>query len=163
LGSIFEIKNMKKTLKKIALVLLSVLAAMQFFRIDKTVPTSDPSQDLLRVASPPGEAASLLKVACYDCHSHQTEHPWYTNIAPVSWWIGYHIEEGRERLNFSIWGAYESGDQLAFLHECAEKVEEGQMPLPSYTWIHGTAKLTDYQRNLLKNWFNSGLIGMKTQ
>lgn len=154
---------MKKTLNRIALVLLVVVVVMQFFRIEKTVPASDPSHDLLRVAGPPGEVASLLKVACYDCHSFQTEYPWYTNIAPVSWWIKDHIDEGREHLNFSIWGAYESGDQLELLHECAEEVEEGQMPLPSYTWIHGAAKLTDYQRNLLKNWFNAGLIGMKTK
>jgi len=153
---------MNKTLKKIALGLLVALAAVQFFRIDKTVPASDPSHDLFRMASPPGEIASLLKVACYDCHSYQTEYPWYTNIAPVSWWIGHHIEEAREQLNFSVWGAYETGDQLELLHECAEEVGEGQMPLPSYTWMHGTAKLTDYQRNLLKNWFNSGLIGMRT-
>lgn len=154
---------MKKTLNRIALVLLFVVVVMQFFRIEKTVPASDPSHDLLRVAGPSGEVASLLKVACYDCHSFQTEYPWYTNIAPVSWWIKDHIDEGREHLNFSIWGAYESGEQLELLHECAEEVEEGQMPLPSYTWIHGAAKLTDYQRNLLKNWFNAGLIGMKTK
>lgn len=151
---------MKKTQKRITLGLVAVLGVMQFFRIDKAVPASDPSNDLLRVASPPGEVASLLKIACYDCHSYQTEYPWYTNIAPVSWWIGHHIEEGRAHLNFSDWGAYETGDQLEFLHECAEEVEAENMPLPSYTWAHGTAALSDYQRTLLKNWFNSGLVGM---
>lgn len=140
-----------------------MLVLMQLIRIDKTAPAIDFSNDLMRMTNPPGEVAALLKVACYDCHSYQTEYPWYTNVAPVSWWIGHHIDEGREHLNFSIWGTYESSEQLEMLHECAEEVEEGKMPLPSYTWTHGAAKLTDYQRNLLKNWFDSGQIGMNIQ
>ncbi|NUO01509.1 MAG: heme-binding domain-containing protein [Saprospiraceae bacterium] len=152
---------MRITVKRFSLGFLVLFAGMQLFQIDKTVPAKDLSNDLMRMASPPGEVASLLKVACYDCHSYQTEYPWYANVAPVSWWIAHHIEEGREHLNFSIWGTYTGSDQLEFLHECAEEVEEGHMPLPSYTWGHRAAKLTDYQRDLLKNWFNSGLIGMK--
>ncbi len=152
---------MSKILKRTLLVLLAVFIIMQFIRIDKTAPAVDLSQDLIKMTNPPGEVAALLRVACYDCHSYQTQYPWYTNVAPLSWWIGHHIEEGREHLNFSVWGTYESGDQLELLHESAEEIEEGHMPIASYTWAHGAAKLSDYQRKTLQDWFNAGQIGMK--
>ncbi len=147
-------------LRKILWGLIAGFVIIQFFRIDKTVRKADPATDFVWITNPPGEVMSLLKVACYDCHSYQTQYPWYTNVAPISWWIGHHIEEARDHLNFSIWGTYDSSDQLDLLYACADEVEKGRMPLASYTWIHGAAKLTDYQRGLLKDWFNSGQIGM---
>ncbi len=39
--------------------------------------------------------------ACYSCHSNETEWPWYANIAPISWAVSDHVNEGRDRLNFS--------------------------------------------------------------
>ena len=33
-------------------------------------------------------------------------------------------------------------------------VLEEEMPLPSYTWIHGDAKLSTEERTLLANWFD---------
>lgn len=152
---------MNKTVKRVLLGLLVILVVMQFFRIDKTLPPSDPSKDFINITKPSAEVAALLKVACYDCHSHQTEYPWYTNVAPVSWWIEHHIEDGRKHFNFSIWGDYDSAKQLHKLEEAAEEVGKGHMPLPSYTWGHAAAKLSDYQRKQLQDWFNAGQIGMR--
>lgn len=39
--------------------------------------------------------------ACGDCHSNQTVWPWYSNIAPISWMIQNHVDEGRTKFNAS--------------------------------------------------------------
>ena len=74
---------------------------------------------------------TLLESACYDCHSYKTKYQWYSNIAPVSWWLGHNVEEGREHLNFSTWGNYPTEKAEHKLEECAEEVDEGEMPLNS--------------------------------
>lgn len=146
---------MKKyfTKKKIVLALIVVFVAMQAFRIDKTTKPVDVNTDFISVTAANAEVAQLLKTACYDCHSEQPVYPWYTNIAPVSWWVKHHINEGSHHLNFSIWGTYKDKRKHHKLEECIEMVEEAEMPLNSYTWMHKEAKLTDAQRETLVAYF----------
>ena len=89
----------------------------------------------------------------YDCHSNQPTFPWYANVAPISWWIKHHIDEGSEHLNFSEWGTFTPKRKHHKLEECVEMLEDGEMPMSSYTWMHNESKLTDVQRLLLVNWF----------
>lgn len=79
----------------------------------------------------------LAARACFDCHSNETKWPWYSNVAPISWVVGNHVEEGRTKLNFSTWD--NPGEDA---HEAAEVVEEGEMPLWDYVLMHPEAKLT---------------------
>lgn len=144
---------MSTTLKRVFLGLLAVLVILQFFRIDKTNPPVTTDEDFLYLAAPPQEIGLLIKDACYDCHSNETEYPWYTNVAPISWWIADHIEEGREELNFSTWAQYDAKRRAHKLEEAAEEVHEGHMPLKSYLWLHGEARLSDEQRERLAAWF----------
>jgi hypothetical protein len=146
---------MKKrfSLKKISLILAITLLFIQSFRIDKSTKAVDPSKDLISLTVPNEEVTQLLKIACYDCHSNQPTFPWYTNIAPVSWWIKHHINEGSHHLNFSEWGTYELKRKNHKLDECVEMLEKNEMPMSSYTWMHPEAKLTDAQRLVLVEWF----------
>lgn len=82
--------------------------------------------------------------ACFDCHSNETSWPWYSNVAPASWVTQNHVDEGRERLNYSEFGTrhFEAGDS-------AESVSEGDMPLRDYTLIHSAARLTDAEKQQL--------------
>lgn len=146
---------MSKVVKRILLALLAILVVIQFWGIDKTNPPVDAGADIMAMANPPADVAKLVKAACYDCHSHETKYPWYTNVAPVSWWIGHHIEEARGHLNFSTWKAYDAEKKAHKAEECAEKVEKGLMPLKSYTRMHAEARLTDEQREQLITWFKS--------
>lgn len=95
----------------------------------------------------------MLNNACYDCHSNTTVYPWYSQIAPVSWWLKRHIDEVRAELNFSEWGDYSAKKADHKLEECGEKVEKGAMPLNSYTWTHRDAKLSADQRKVLTEFF----------
>ncbi len=137
----------------IGYVFVLALCALQFFQIDKTNPVSDPELDFMNIVETPEEVATILKSACYDCHSNQTVYPWYTNLQPVAWWVKDHIDHGRSELNFSEWGNYNDRRIDHKLEESAEYVLNEEMPLPSYTWAHGNARLSDRDRMFLANWF----------
>jgi len=144
---------MKK--RNILLGLLVVLALIQLIRIDKVNPASDAAQDFMTVVKPPTAVANIFKNACYDCHSHQTTYPWYTNLAPVSWMIRSHIKGGRQHLNFSTWGTYDAKKRQHKLEEIAEEVAEKNMPMKSYTWLHSEASLSTADRQLLVDWIKT--------
>ena len=133
--------------------MLILFIGIQFIRIDRTNPKVVKKNDFIAMTKPDKDIEGMIRSACYDCHSNETEHPWYTNIAPVSWWIGNHIKEGREHLNFSEWAKYSEEAKNHKLHECEEELEEGKMPLDSYTWTHGDAKLSKKQKEKLAEWF----------
>lgn len=143
-------KSINKT--KIGIGLLIIIVVMQFFRIDQSNGEVDISKDFIQMTQPAGEVKMILTSSCYDCHSVRTEYPWYANIAPVSWWIKHHVDEGSEHLNFSVWGDYSAKRQDHKLEEIIEEVEEGEMPLKSYTWMHAEAKLSDEQKSALIDW-----------
>ena len=140
------------TSKKIVLGVVAILLVLQFFRIEKTTVNPNPANDLLAMEQAPAEVTTILKQACYDCHSYESNYPWYTNIAPVSWWIAHHIDEGREHLNFSEWATYSAKRKAHKMEELIEEVDEGEMPLDSYTWVHGEARLTIEQKEALMTW-----------
>lgn len=75
--------------------------------------------------------------ACFDCHSNEVVWPWYSNVAPVSWLVQRHVDEGRDELNFSEWHLGQEGD------EAAKTVRDGSMPPREYLWTHPDARLTD--------------------
>lgn len=86
----------------------------------------------------------LAKRACYDCHSNETQWPWYSHVAPVSWLVQRDVDEGREKLNFSEWDKPQKE-----AHEAAEAVREGEMPMWIYLPTHPEARLTDAEKQAL--------------
>lgn len=87
---------------------------------------------------------ALAERACFDCHSNQTRWPWYSHVAPMSWLVQSHVDEGRRELNFSEWNR---GNPEA--REAAETVREREMPPRSYLLLHPEARLTDAEREQL--------------
>ncbi|UTW61622.1 heme-binding domain-containing protein [bacterium SCSIO 12741] len=140
-------------MKKVWIGLVVVLIGIQFIRIDTSNPESVLEQDFLYSTNPPSEIGNLIKTACYDCHSNNTVYPWYAQIAPVSWLVGHDIDEGREHLNFSEYGSWDPEKKEHKLEECAEELEEGEMPMEIYVVMHGEADLTSEQRESLIGWF----------
>lgn len=141
--------------KKIVISLLILLVLIQLVRVDRTNPVVDSQQDFITLTKPPVEIVSLLKTACYDCHSNETNYPWYFSVAPISWWAKDHVNDGRKHLNYSIWGTYKKERQAHKLEEMYSEVEEGEMPLSSYTLVHSDAKLTPEQKTALVNWLKT--------
>ena len=96
----------------------------------------------------------LAARACFDCHSNQTRWPWYSNIAPVSWLVQNDVEEGREKLNFS---EFDRPQEEA--EEAGEVIEEGEMPMPIYTFMHSEAVLSEVERQQLIDGLTATLGG----
>ncbi|MFK7950140.1 MAG: heme-binding domain-containing protein [Saprospiraceae bacterium] len=142
-------------LKKIGIGLVVILILMQFKQIDKTNPEYNETEDFITMTQPPREIANLIEYACYDCHSYQVIYPWYSSIAPISWMIEHHIEEGREHLNFSQWASYDKVKANHKLEECVEEIEKGNMPMKSYVVMHRDAKMTKKQQKALTDFFES--------
>jgi hypothetical protein len=140
-------------MKRIFVIAALVFGTAQFIRPDITVQPSDPAQDLITLTQPDAEVAALLRTACYDCHSNETAYPWYDRITPVNWWVQHHVDEGRAEGNFSNWGELPEKKRKHFAEEAVEFIEAGEMPLPSYTWMHGEAKLNGAQKQALAAFF----------
>ena len=82
----------------------------------------------------------------------QTRWPWYAFVAPVSWLVVYDTHEAREHMNLSKWNGYSPERQRKKLRAIWDEVEEGEMPLPPYLWMHPEAKLSDADKATLKTW-----------
>ena len=128
------------------------MIGLQFFRGKAPEVRSDNPNDLLLNNDVPAAVEGIMRSACYDCHSMETNYPWYSYITPFSWLIIDHIVEGRDELNFSEWNTFEKRRKIRKLKEIGEEIEEGEMPMESYVYLHGDARLTEDQRALLINW-----------
>ncbi|MCB0664113.1 MAG: heme-binding domain-containing protein [Saprospiraceae bacterium] len=142
-----------KTWQYIGLGLVGIFAILQLFPIDKTNPTAIPEKDLFAVVDAPVNVKSVIKSACYDCHSYETTYPWYTNLQPFAWSIKDHINHGRKHLNFSEFADYTGEDRSHALEECVEVLQEDEMPIASYKLMHPEARLNDETRQTLITWF----------
>ena len=88
--------------------------------------------------------AALVKASCYDCHSNETHHPWYSKVAPASWLLQHDVDEGRAFLNFSEWPT-DPDIQKIKIAQIEEVLGEGDMPPIQYTLIHPESKLSAEQ------------------
>ncbi len=141
--------------KRIILILAAVFLLAQFIRPSRSAATSDPAADVIAIGRPSPAVEGILRSACYDCHSDHARYPWYANITPVNWWLQDHMNDAREELNFSQWGTYSAKRIARKIKEIDEEVSEGEMPLPSYTWMHADARLSDAQRTELIAFFET--------
>lgn len=140
-------------MKKVLLWCLGIFVAIQLIPVDRTNKPVDGNKNLVTVLKPSVEVAQILKNACYDCHSNEVKYPKYAYIAPISWSIKHHINEGRERVNFSEWMNYNADQKKHILEEIIETVESKEMPLKGYLPMHPEANLTDVQRKILNDYF----------
>jgi hypothetical protein len=144
---------MLKKILKIALIVVFVAFFVgQFIRPDFTNPAVVDAETLDASTEVPPDVQRILSRSCNDCHTNKTQYPWYSKVTPFNWFLADHIAEGRNELNFSVWNTYKQDRKIRKLDELCEQVELGEMPLPSYLWIHRDAALSDNDRTLLCNW-----------
>jgi len=138
--------------RNLLLAFLAVFALIQFKVIDKSPIEINPESDFLMIEQAPKEVVELIQTSCYDCHSNLTTYPWYSNIAPVSWWLKGHIDNGRDKLNFSEWDSYSLEESDTLKVKSANMIEKKWMPILTYKIIHKESRLSDEQRALLIGW-----------
>jgi hypothetical protein len=134
-------------MKRALLIIFSILIIMQFFQVDKENKEIDTTLEI----KAPDNIMTMLKNACYDCHSNQTKWPWYSNIAPFSWAINTHVKYGRKSLNFSTWEEYSLEEKNKKMKEVF-RTAYASMPLSSYIRFHEEADLTREQRTQIRDW-----------
>jgi hypothetical protein len=137
---------MKRRSKFALLGLLAVVLLMQVPQTDHSNPPT------LADLQAPAEVTAVLHQSCYDCHSNQTNWPWYSYVNPVGWLVGRDVHEGREHLNFSEWESLDARKRYHMKAEILEVIESGEMPMSIYLIMHGDAALTQKDKNILETW-----------
>jgi hypothetical protein len=138
--------------KKILPGILIILIAIQFIqparnKNGQVLPTA-----ISKMYSLPEHVQATLTTACYDCHSNNTQYPWYADVQPVRWMLDWHIKEGKEELNFSDFGSYSHRRQINKLKAIANSIHDGSMPLSSYTLIHKKVRLSPAEKISIIDW-----------
>ena len=142
-------KRFGHVIKWAALTSCVAFIAIQFVPVSRT---NAPTQgDFCGSA----DVVSVLRRACYDCHSNETVWPWYSRVAPLSWVIAHDVNEGRAVLNFSTWNQLSPEKQAEAMKESWEGVVEGKMPTWYYVALHPAARLSANDRSLLRAWSGS--------
>lgn len=129
-----------------------LFAIAQFIRPAKTNPGINQSLAIESQLPVDPKVAAILDRSCADCHSNKTIWPWYSNVAPVSWFVIDHVNEGRSNLNFSEWGTYDKEQQEDLLREICGEVKRGSMPLSSYTPLHPGSEISGDEMAAICTW-----------
>jgi hypothetical protein len=151
-ASNIEMKTLWKILKWAVIALVCLFIFIQLKRPARTNPPMDESQTIEAHTQMPSQVKDILDRSCRDCHTNKTEWPWYTNVAPLSWWITDHVDEGRKNLNLSEWGKLDKDRQDKKLRQICDEVEDGAMPLSVYLPMHPKAKLSEQDKKTLCDW-----------
>jgi hypothetical protein len=126
-------------------VVLAVFALLQLVPLGRNHTNPPVTQE---PPWPSPEVRALAARACFDCHSNETKWPWYASVAPVSWLVEHHVEEGRGELNFS---RFDQPQRHA--KDAAEELSEGEMPMAGYVALHGEARLSEAEKKQLADAF----------
>lgn len=135
-------------MKKILIVLAVLFIGIQFIPVDRSNPP------VTEEINAPSNIKAILKTSCYDCHSNETDYPWYAYVAPVSFLVAGDVNDGRRRINFSEWDKYDKQKREKKLEATVEVAELGVMPLSIYTFVHPSAKLDPLKIKTLSDWVN---------
>ena len=141
-----------KVLKALFFLFVLLFLVAQIIRPSRANPPVDESQTIQARTQMTAEAAAILDRSCRDCHSNKTVWPWYTNVAPISWFIANHVSEGRHSMNLSEWGRLDRDQQDRKLRQICDEIQDGVMPLSSYTPLHPGSKLTEQDKKTLCEW-----------
>ncbi len=144
---------MNKLIKKILLALVIVFVGIQFIPTKLNVSKTAYKSDFISIYDVPKEISEKLRVSCYDCHSNNTEYPWYNKLQPIAWYVEGHINEGKAELNFNEFGDYSDRKQRSKLNSIIREIEADKMPLKSYVNMHKNAEISKVEKKELLNFF----------
>ncbi len=139
-------------IRKILLVLAGLFLLIQFVRPAKNL-SADTAKNIHSLYVVPADVDKILMTSCADCHSNKTIYPWYAEVQPVGWWLNNHIKEGKRHFNLDDFAGRRINYQFKKMDDCIEQLNNGDMPLESYTLIHHNARLSATDKQTLINWF----------
>ena len=148
-----------------------IFVVIQCFGPGRTNPPVILSHTIQSQLQIPPRVTDIMNRSCMDCHSYETRWPWYSRVAPLSWWLVDNVNAGRSTLSLSEWTQYKPSYALATLRTMDKVVRRDAMPLDSYKRFHPQGKLSDEERKIFCDWAqsesqllqNALLDGEKTQ
>lgn len=141
-----------KIVKIILLILLVAFVGIQFIPTKRNQSDTIPVTDFMLVNKVPNNIKTKLQVSCYDCHSNNTNYPWYNKVQPVSWFLESHINEGKAELNFNEWNSLSNRRKSSKLRSIIKQIESNKMPMESYTLIHKEAFFSEVEKQKIIDW-----------
>jgi heme-binding protein len=129
-----------------------VFVGIQFIPTNRNQSDEILETDFAKTFNVPSDIQNLFEKSCYDCHSNNTNYPWYNKIQPASWFLEKHVKEGKKELNFSEFGANSKRKQRSKLKSIISQIRDDEMPMLSYTLIHRGTKLSNSEKELIINW-----------
>ena len=144
-----------KLVKRLGITIIVVLVGLQFIPTRSTQNRTVESSDFVQTFNVPENVRQKIVTSCYDCHSSTTNYPWYSKIQPVGWFLEKHINQGIEELNFSEFESYSARKQKSKLKSMVKQIENNEMPLTSYTFIHRDARLSLLDKKVLMDYLNT--------
>ncbi len=129
------------------------LIVIQFVQPARTNPPVIPSRSLEAHVDVPPDVQAVMKRSCYDCHSNSTVWPWYSHVAPVSWYVIHDVNTGRGHVNLQNWEAQvneqEGKEHLGLI---CKLVREGTMPPADYRFMHKGTDVTPAEAAAVCAW-----------
>jgi Haem-binding domain len=139
--------------KWIVLGVVAALLLIQLIQPSRANSPVTPSRSLAAHMAVPPEVQSVLKRACYDCHSSETVWPWYSRVAPVSWYVAHDVNVARSHINFQDWEAQINPQEgLEHLGLTCKLMREGKMPPADYLLMHKYANVSPADTNAVCAW-----------
>jgi hypothetical protein len=140
-------------LRNMVVGLVAVLAIIQIIPPSRTNPTVNPSRILEAHVQVPQPVLQILQRSCYDCHSNATVWPWYSHVAPISWYVAHDVNSARSHVNFQDWEAQESpAEGKEHLGLTCKLARNGNMPPADYRFIHKGTELSPADVNTICAW-----------
>ena len=127
---------------------------MQVVRPNKNIGRAETNNDITHYVDVPDTIMSTLKRCCYDCHSNNTDYPWYTEINPIGHWMNKHVQEGKNVFNFSDFSIYSKPQLSLLLQRIGSATVRREVPLKSYLLMHKDAALSEKDIKDIVLWTN---------
>lgn len=147
--------RIKKIILVILLLILIVFVTIQFVQPVQNTSGQVLPTDISNIYKIPADVSTLIKNSCYDCHSNNTNYPWYSNIQPVGWLLEADIKNGKAKLNFSEFGSLSSRRQISKLRNIENRIKDETMPIQVYKIMHPSAQFTEEEKQLLIDWIQN--------
>lgn len=150
-------------LKYIFYFFAALFLGIQLFIPEKNIGEINPIGSFENEIETPDDIKLMLSNACYDCHSNNTNYPWYASVAPMSWYVAGHVEDGKAKLNFSTWSEYSQEEKQKKIDKNADLVKRRWMPMHEYLGQHPEAFMTNEEVEKLADWFSNIKIYSETK
>jgi hypothetical protein len=155
---------MSKIIKKILFIGLIIFLLMKLYQPARNIHYEQgTAANFTKAYKVPENVKTIFRTSCYDCHSNNTNYPWYASIQPIRLFMESHIKEGKENLNFDEFTNYSSRKQKNKLDRMMKQIKADEMPLSSYTIIHKNAILSKNKKAVVIDWINKTIDSISSQ